>query len=124
MARRWPQQYSRSFWVGVELEGRNPCIWVGEEDAGACSKVTPTCGSLQNVVADNEISRETARDIADALLEAIAEIMSDIQDRPLEEFAIATALVLVVLMFVVLVGSGAGLIALLGVGGGITAFAG
>lgn len=115
-------QYSRSFWVGVELEGQNPCLWVGEEDAGACTRVQPSCGNVQTVVSDDLPSTEDARELATAVWEALTEIISDIEVPDyLVPVIIAVLLVIVVVVAIVAIFGTSALIAILGITGGITA---
>lgn len=113
-------RYNRSFWVGVELEGQNPCMWVGEEDAGACTRVPTTCGELQNVVADDQLNRQTAREIANALYEAFQEIREDFEDGLFRERVFIIGVILVVILLAIIISSSP-FLAVVGVGGAIGA---
>ena len=63
--------HSRSLWVGAELRGDRRCIWIGEEDAGACTRVG--CGELRSVVRDGRPVPQRIEDVARSTYETAAE---------------------------------------------------
>ena len=95
----------------AELRGRTPCLWIGEDDTGACLKLDDRCGDLRNAVRDGEPAPSEVNTLADAVYEAAREELQELElpsPASLEGAVLyGIAIVVAIIMFLALVVGGA-----------------
>ena len=105
-------QLSLTFWVGIELFGERPAIWIGEETQEVCERIGLE-EAVENLAAATDDVLDKAENLGRTTVEGLVDLIDDVDIPEWAKVLLAGvfAVIIIIIILYLLAGTGAAVVA-------------